>query len=52
MKIKANKFEIETQIDKGVSLKFIAEQMNISYTTLHSYCKRMNIRTKRIKPNA
>ncbi|SAH98806.1 Uncharacterised protein [Enterobacter cloacae] len=48
-KIKANKIDIETQIDNGVTLKFIAEKMNVSYTSLHTYCKRMNIRTKRVK---
>ncbi len=48
-KVKANKHDIESQIDSGITLKFIAEKMNISYTSLHSYCKRMNIRTKRTK---
>lgn len=44
-----NKFEVESMIDNGSTLTFIAEKLGINYQTFVSRCKAQNIRTKRIK---
>lgn len=47
-----NRTEIESQIDNGSTMAFLAEKYEMNYQTFVSRCKAQNIRTKRIKQGA
>lgn len=44
--LKIEKSQLELLIDKGLSLKIIAEELNISYSTINRLCNKYNLKSK------
>ena len=44
--LKIEKSQLELLIDKGLSLKLIAEELNISYSTINRLCNKYNLKSK------